>query len=106
MITYDQLAATPKAFPALTGLTRAEFDRLFREFAAAADVHRAARTHTKRRHRRLRRAAGGRHPHHLDPPTPLLLALVGLRGDPTYEPPRWLVRAHQYNARANAPDVP
>ena len=72
MITYTGLAATPKAFPALTGLTKAEFDRLFREFAAAADAHRAARTHTKRGSRRLRRAAGAGHPHSLDPRTRLL----------------------------------
>ena len=105
MITYAGLAATPKAFPALIGLTRAEFDRLFREFAAAADAHRAARTHTRRGSRRLRRAAGAGHPHDLDPRTRLLLALVWLRVYPTYELLGWLFGLDKSNAWHNAQDV-
>lgn len=105
MITYDRVAETPKAFPALTGLTRAEFDRLFREFAAAADAHRAARTHTKRGSRRLVRAAGAGHPHDLDPRTRLLLALVWLRVYPTYELLGWLFGLDRSNAWHNAQDV-
>lgn len=105
MITYDRLAATPKAFPALTGLTRAEFDRLSREFAAAADAYRAARTHTKRGSRRLRRAAGAGHPHPLDPRTRLLVALVWLRVYPTYELLGWLFGPDKSNAWHNAQDV-
>jgi len=105
MITYDRLAATPKAFPALTGLTRAEFDRLFREFAAAADAHRAARTHTKRGSRRLVRAAGAGHPHDLDPRARLLLALVWLRVYPTYELLGWLFGLDKSSAWHNAQDV-
>lgn len=105
MITYAGLTATPKAFPALTGLTRAEFDRLFREFAAAADAHRAARTHTKRGSRRLARAAGAGHPHDLDPRTRLLLALVWVRVYPTYELLGWLFGLDKSNAWHNAQDV-
>jgi IS5 family transposase len=105
MLTYDRLAKTPKAFPALTGLTRPEFDRLFGEFAAAADAHRAARTHTKRGSRRLKRAAGAGHPYSLDPRTRLLLALVWLRVYPTYELLGWLFGLDRSNAWHNAQGV-
>src|SRR5262249_16056675 len=84
MITYARLAENPSAFLPLTGLTPDEFDHLFDAFAAAADSHRASRTHTKRGDRPLRRAAGAGHPHALDPRTRLAVALVWLRVYPTY----------------------
>jgi IS5 family transposase len=84
MITYARLAESPAAFLPLTGLTRAEFDHLFEAFEAAAEAHRAARTHTRRGHRRLRRAAGAGHPHGHDVRTRLAMALVWLRVYPTY----------------------
>jgi IS5 family transposase len=105
MITYDRLAETPEAFPALTGLTRDEFDRLFGAFEAAADAHRAASTHTKRGARKRERAAGAGHPHSLAPRTRLLLALVWLRVYPTYELLGWLFGLDKSNAWHNAQDV-
>ena len=84
MITYDRLAETPDAFLPLTGLTREEFDRLFEAFTTAAAAHRAARTHTKRGHRRLVRAAGAGHPHGLEPRARVVLTLVWLRVYPSY----------------------
>jgi hypothetical protein len=106
MITYDRLAETPKAFLALTGLTRDEFDRLFGAFEAAALAHRAASTHTKRGSRRRERAAGAGHPHSLAPRTRLLLALVWLRVYPTYELLGWLFGLDKSNAWHNTRDVP
>src|ERR1043165_4309597 len=85
MITYARLVETPLASPALTGMTRDEFDHLFRDYTVAADAHRAARTHTKRDTRPLRRAAGAGRPHGLDARTRLLVALAWLRVYPTYE---------------------
>jgi hypothetical protein len=105
MITYDRLAKTPKAFPALTGLTRDEFDRLFVAFEAAADALRAACTHTKRGSRRRTRAAGAGRRHTLAPRTRLLLALVWLRVYPTYELLGWLFALDKSNAWHNAQDV-
>jgi IS5 family transposase len=105
MITYDLLAQSPKAFPALTGLTRDEFDRLFVAFEAAADAHRAACAHTKRGSRKRKRAAGAGHPHTLAPRTRLLLALVWLRVYPTYELLGWLFGLDKSNAWHNAQDV-
>jgi hypothetical protein len=84
MITYERMAQTPKAFVPLTGLTHEEFGHLFTAFVAAAEALRAARTHTKRGHRPLRRAAGAGHPHALDARTRLLATLVWLRVYPTY----------------------
>jgi IS5 family transposase len=104
MITYDRLAATAKAFPALTGLTRDEFDRLFGAFEAAVVAHRAASTHTKRGNRR-KRAAGAGHPHSLASRTRLLLALVWLRVYPTYELLGWLFGLDKSGAWHNAQDV-
>jgi IS5 family transposase len=105
MITYDRLSKTPEAFPALTGLTRGEFDRLFVAFEAAAEAHRAASTHTKRGSRKRERAAGAGHPHSLAARTRLLLALVWLRVYPTYELLGWLFGLDKSNAWHNAQDV-
>jgi IS5 family transposase len=84
MITYDRLADAPDAFLPLTGLARQEFDGLFETFTTAGEAHRAARTHTKRGHSRLKRAAGAGHPHDLDPRTRVVLTLVWLRVYPSY----------------------
>jgi len=84
MISYERLSQNPDAFLPLTGLTREEFDRLFEAFAAAVETHRAARTHTRRGHRPLRRAAGAGHPHDLNPRTRFVAALLWLRVYPTY----------------------
>ena len=48
MIRYATLRVTPKIFPALTGLTLGEFERLAAEFAAAHARARAASTRTKK----------------------------------------------------------
>jgi IS5 family transposase len=105
MITYDRLSQIPKAFPALTGLTREEFDRLFVAFQTAAVAFRAARTHTKRGSRKRKRAAGAGHPHSLALRTRLLLALVWLRVYPSYELLGWLFGLDKSNAWHNTQDV-
>src|SRR5258705_13713976 len=84
MIPSDGLADARDAFLPLTGLTGQEFDGLFEAFTTAAEAHRAARTHTKRGHRRLVRAAGAGHPHDLDVRTRVVLTLVWLRVYPSY----------------------
>jgi IS5 family transposase len=105
MITYDRLAETPDAFLPLTGLTREEFDQLFLAFTAAADAHRAARTHTQRGHRRLVRAAGAGHPHDLDVRTRLVMALVWLRVYPSYSVLGTLFGADKPAAWHNVQDI-
>ena len=105
MITYDRLSQTPKSFPALAGLTREEFDRLFVAFETAVEAHRAASTHTKRGTHKRRRAAGAGHPHALDTRTRLLLALVWLRVYPSYELLGWLFGLDKSNAWHNTQDV-
>lgn len=105
MLTYDRLAKTAKAFPALTGLTRDEFDRLFGAFEEAADAHRAASTHTKRGSQKRMRAAGAGRRHTLGARTRLLLALVWLRVYPSYELLGWLFGLDKSNAWHNTQDV-
>jgi hypothetical protein len=85
MITYPELARQPQLFPALTGLTGEEFERLVPEFEAAWRRVRDASTHTKRGRRPRRRAPGAGHPHALDGRGRLLVALFWLRVYPTYE---------------------
>lgn len=92
--------------PALAGVTRAEFDRLFGDFAAAHRARRAAATHAKRGGRRLVRSAGAGHPFALDDRTRLLMALVWLRVYPTYEVLGWLFGLDKSNAWRNVQDVP
>lgn len=105
MLSYDRLSKTPKSFPALTGLTGDEFDRLFVAFEQAAEAHRAACTHTKRGSHKRRRAAGAGHPHSLGVRTRLLLALVWLRVYPSYEVLGWLFGLDKSNAWHNTQDV-
>lgn len=105
MITYARLVENPSTFPALTGMTRDEFDTLFVAYTAAAGAHRAARTHTKRGCRRLRRAAGAGHPHDHDPRTRLLIALVWVRVYPTFELLGRLFGLDKSNAWHNTQDA-
>jgi hypothetical protein len=99
MLTYHALCQVPVIFPALTGLTREEFDRLVTDFTAARDRLRATSHQTKRgmpRQRAVGAGAGAPPPH--DPPTRLLIALVWLRISPTYELLGWLFGLAKSNA--------
>ena len=105
MLTSDRLVRTTKAFPALTGLTRDEFDRPFGSFEATSGALRAASTHTRRGSRKRTRATGAGRRHTLAPRTRLLLALVWSRVYPTYELLGWLFGLDKSNAWHNTPDV-
>jgi DDE superfamily endonuclease len=104
MLTYSALCQVPAIFPALTGLTRDEFDRLVADFAAARDRFRAASDRTKRGAPRRRAAGAGAPPAH-DPPTRLLMALVRLRIYPTPEVLGWLFGLEKSNAWEDVQDV-
>jgi hypothetical protein len=97
VLTYQALCQVPVIFPALTGLTREEFDRLVIDFAWARDHLRAASDRTKRGTPRQRAAGAGAPPAH-DLPTRLLIALVWLRIYPTYELLGWLFGLEKSNA--------
>lgn len=104
MIRYATLRLTPAIFPALTGLTLGEFDRLAPDFAAAHARARAASTHTRRGTPR-RRAPGAGAPPSLDLTDRLLMALVWLRIYPTYEVLGWLFGLEKSNAWENVQDA-
>ena len=104
MLTYAALCLTPKIFPALTGMTRVEFDRLAEDFAAARERSRAASTHTKQGQPR-QRAVGGGPLATLDLPTRLLMTLLWLRVYPTYEVLGWLFGLEKSNAWENVQDT-
>jgi hypothetical protein len=97
MLTYQALCEVPVIFPALTGLTRDEFDRLVADFTRARQRLRASTDRTKRGTPRQRAAGAGAPPAH-DPPTRLLIALVWLRIYPTYELLGWLFGLEKSNA--------
>jgi len=104
MIDYATLRLTPKMFPALTGLTLAEFERLAADFTAAHAGARAASTHTKEGTPR-RRAAGAGAPPRLAPADRLLMALFWLRVYPTYEVLGFFFGLEKSNAWENVQDV-
>jgi DDE superfamily endonuclease/Helix-turn-helix of DDE superfamily endonuclease len=104
MMTYATLRLTPKIFPALTGMTRDEFDRLTEDFATAREQARAASTHTKQGQPRQRAVGGGVQPT-LDTPTRLLMTLLWLRVYPTYEVLGWLFGLEKSNAWENVQDT-
>jgi hypothetical protein len=104
MVTYAALCLTPKIFPALTGMTREEFDRLAIDFSSARERSRAASTHTKRGRPR-QRAAGAGAPATLDLSTRLLMTLLWLRVYPTYEVLGWLFGLEKSNAWENVQDT-
>jgi IS5 family transposase len=84
-------------FPAVTGLTGDEFDRLVGDFAAARARLRASSDRARRGTPRRRAAGAGAPPAH-DPPTRLLIALVWLRIYPTDELLGWLFGLSKSNA--------
>jgi hypothetical protein len=95
MIRYATLRLTPKIFPALTGLTLGEFERLAAECAAAHARARATSTHTQNGTPRCR-AAGA--PPSLELTDRLLMTSVWLRISPTYEVLGWLFGLEKSNA--------
>jgi hypothetical protein len=101
MLTADAVLRHPAIFPALFGITAAEFDPLFADYSAARDRLRAAATTTRRGTPRVRKPGGGDTPK-LDDRTRLLLALFWLRVYPTYEALGFFFGLHKTNARHTA----
>ena len=103
MITYDSLAARPSAFASLSGLTLADFEALYQDFATfyAGDRQGSlTRTGEKRQ-----RAAGGGTQFSQDGRTRLLMALVWLRVYPTFEVLGFFFSLHKANAQRGVADV-
>ena len=102
MLSYDALCRHPDAFPSLTGVTPAEFDRLAAEFQAAERDARSSATATRRDRRPLRNAPGAGHPYRNETRSRLLMALIWLRIYPTYELLGLFFGLHKRNAQLNA----
>jgi hypothetical protein len=101
MLSYDALCRHPGACLSLTGLNRAEFDRLASAFEAGERQARGSATVSRRRHRSLRNTPGAGHPYRHDARTRLLMALVWLRTYPTYEVLGFFFGLHKRNAQLN-----
>jgi IS5 family transposase len=105
MLRLESLAAKPRAFVSLTGLTPAEFEALYGTFAPVYQRRRAAADTTRRGRRPRRRAPGAGHPHAHDLRHRLLLALVWLKVYPTFEVLGLLFSLDKGNARRNLLEV-
>jgi transposase len=75
MVSYQKLSQRPGSFKSLTGLTVAEFDALYAQFALAWAVAEEQRLHRRSR----QRAIGGGRRYRLSTPTQLLMVLMWLR---------------------------
>ncbi len=104
MITFQSLAAHPRAFTSLSGLSLPDFEALFQDFAAAYAKDRQVSLTRKRRQPR-RRAAGAGAKFSLDGRTRLLMALVFLRVYPTYEVLGFFFSLTKGNAQRGVMDV-
>lgn len=100
MLSYDDLCHHPAVFPALTGLTRAEFDALLERFGRDEQAARDASGRTAEGQPR-RRAAGAGRPHAHGTADRLLMALMWLRVYPTYEVLGFFFDLHKRNAQLN-----
>ena len=96
-MTYENLAARPAAFASLSGLTLADFEALFHDFAAAYATDR--QQSLTRAGKPRRRAAGGGTPFTHGGRTRLLMALVFLRVCPNYEVLSFFFSLHKANAQ-------
>ncbi len=97
MITFERLAAQPRAFTSLCGLTLTDFETLYQDFAAAYAKDRQQSLTYKGQRRK--RAAGAGAKFRQDGRTRLLMALVWLRTYPTYEVLAFFFSLHKANAQ-------
>ncbi len=100
MLSYEELCRRPSAFPALTGLTRPEFDALLGRFTRAEADCRARSTRTRGGTPRARAPGAGRPFAHAARDR-LLMALLWLRVYPTYEVLGFFFSLHKRNAQLN-----
>src|SRR5262245_37270022 len=101
MPSHEELCRHPAAFPALTGMTRLEFDSLLLRFRQAEADLRARSASTRGGKPRQRAAGAGRRYAH-GAADRLLMALLWLRVYPTYEVLGLLFGLHKRNAQLNA----
>ena len=104
MLSYEELCRHPSAFPSLTGLTRREFDALLPRFARAEADRRAQSPRTRQGAPRAHAPGAGR-PFAHPACDRLLMALLWLRGYPTYEVLGFFFDLHKRNAQLNVRDV-
>ena len=103
MITFERVAARPSALASLSGLSLADFEALYQEFAAFYAKDRQDSLTRKGTPRK--RAAGAGAKFSQDGRTRLLMALVWLRTYPTYEVLAFLFSLNKGNAQRGVVDV-
>jgi hypothetical protein len=105
MFSYDALCRRPTIFPALTGMTRAEFDTLTEQFVVAERELRNRSRTTRRDGTPRITTPGAGHPYDHTAVDRLLMALIWLRIYPTYELLGFFFELHRRNAQLNVRHV-
>ena len=105
MFTYETMRRRPAAFKSMTGFSVEAFETLFGAFARAHQDRCQTATATKRGHQPRQRAFGAGRRFSHDVRTRLVMALVWLRIDPTYEVLGFLFSLDKSNARDNVRDA-
>lgn len=85
MITYDKISTQPQFMNSLTGMSLAEFEKLYAEFELTHKARENALQHTRRHKVKRRRAVGAGRKHKYSLRDRLLMTLFWLRAYTTYE---------------------
>lgn len=101
MLSYEELCHHPAVFPALTGMTRPEFDSLLAGFGPAEADLRQRSDRTRRDGKPRRRAPGAGRDYSRGCADRLLMTLMWLRVYPTYEVLGFFFGLHKRNAQLN-----
>ncbi len=105
MITYANLSKHPHAAPNMIGVSLAEFDQLYAEFAEAHRERLCLEKLTRRTKAGRQRAVGAGRKHRYDLRDRLLMALFWLRACTTYEVLGILYKLNKTNIEDNLKDV-
>ena len=105
MITYERLSQRPQAARSLLGMSLAEFDDLYAEYALAHAEKQMNETKTKRGQKRRQRVvgAGAKHKHSLK--NRLVMTLFWLRAYMTYEVLGFFFELDKTNIEDNLKDI-
>jgi len=105
MITYQHLSIRPAAFQSMSGMSVADFNSLYHQFAPAHRQRLQELRITKRDKQPRKRQAGAGRPHTHDLRDRLLMSLVWLRIYTTYEVLGFFFSLNKTNVEDNLKDV-
>ena len=105
MITYEKILEKPQLVDKLTGLSLAEFERLYTDFELAYLARTSKLQYTRRHKAKRQRAVGGGRKYRYSLRDRLLMTLFWLRAYTTYEVLACLYDLHKSTIEDNLNDV-